>query len=115
MPATAAPGFLASAQGNAQEAPADAADVPTTNIDSGLLYYHESGRVQAIEPDLNLSQQIGEDSILSLGITVDSVTGPTPLGAVPSSLSQSYVRPYKVVPLGTLVTVTTASGGSVVN
>lgn len=112
--ATAATGLLASVQGHAQESPAEAADVPTTNIDAGLLYYHENGRIQAIEPDLDLTQRIGEDSILSLGITVDSVTGPTPLGAVPSSLPQSYVRPYKVIPLGTPVTVTTASGGSVV-
>jgi hypothetical protein len=29
-------------------------------------------------------------------------------------LPQSYVRPYKVIPLGTPVTITTASGGSVV-
>jgi hypothetical protein len=115
MLATAATGLLASLNANAQEATADeTADVPTTNIDGGLLYYHENGRVQAIEPDLNLTQQISEDSLLSLGVTVDSVTGPTPLGAVPSTLPQTYVRPYKVVPLGTAVTVTTASGGSTV-
>ncbi len=114
MLATAATGLLASVQGHAQESSAEAADLPTTNIDAGLLYYHENGRVQAIEPDLSLSQQIGEDSVLSLGFTVDSVTGATPIGAVPSTLPQNYVRPYKVIPLGTPVTITTASGGSVV-
>ncbi len=111
MLATAATGLLAGAHANAQEPPED---VPTTTIDTGLLYYHENGRVRAIEPDLNLTQQINDDSVLSLGFTVDSVTGPTPLGAVPSTLPQSYVRPYKIIPLGTPVTVTTASGGSVV-
>ena len=115
MLATAATGLLASVHANAQDASADAgADVPTTNIDSGLLYYHENGRVQAVEPDLDITQQIDEDSVLSIGLTVDSVTGATPLGAVPSTLPQSYVRPYRVIPLGTPVTVTTASGGSVV-
>ena len=109
--ATAATGLLAGTHAHAQEAPAD---VPTTTLDTGLLYYHENGRVRAIEPDFNLSQQINENSLLSLGFTVDSVTGPTPLGAVPSTLPQSYVRPYKIIPLGTPVTVTTASGGSVV-
>jgi Protein of unknown function (DUF3570) len=113
--AAAATGLLASVQGHAQQPPAGFEDdIPTTHIDAGLLYYHENGRVQAIEPDLDLTQQIGENSVLSLGLTVDSVTGPTPLGAVPSTLAQSYVRPYKVIPLGTPVTVTTASGGSVV-
>jgi Protein of unknown function (DUF3570) len=111
MLATAATGLLAGAHANAQDAPTD---VPTTTIDTGLLYYHENGRVRAIEPDLNLTQQIDENSVLTLGFTVDSVTGPTPLGAVPSTLPQTYVRPYKVIPLGTPVTVTTASGGSVV-
>lgn len=114
MLATAATGLLAGAHAHPQDAPADSADVPTTNVDAALLFYHESGRVQAIEPDLNLSQQIGEDSVLTLGLTADAVSGPTPLGAVPSTLPQTYVRPYKVVPLGTPVTVTTASGGSVV-
>lgn len=112
--AAAAGGLLASVQVNAQDSSTDAADVPTTNVDASLLYYHENGRVQAIEPDLNLSQQIGEDSVLSLGFTLDSVTGATPLGAVPATVPQNYVRPYKVIPLGTPVTTTTASGGSVV-
>ena len=111
MLATAATGLLAGTHANAQEAPPD---VPTTTLDTGILYYHENGRVRAIEPDLNLTQQINENSILTLGFTVDAVTGPTPLGAVPSTLPQTYVRPYKVIPLGTRVTVTTASGGSVV-
>lgn len=107
----AAAGLLSSAPGRAQEAPPD---VPTTGIDSGVLFYHENGRVQAIEPVLDLSQKIGEDSTLSIGVAADALTGPTPLGAVPSTLPQTYVRPYKVVPLGTPVTVTTASGGSTV-
>ena len=110
--AAATAGLLASGQGVSQEA--DSA-LPTTNIDAGVLYYHENnGRVQAIEPQLNLAQKVGEDGTMSLGFTADSLTGATPLGAVPSSLPQTYVRPYKIVPLGTAVTTTTASGGSTV-
>lgn len=107
----AAAGLLASGTGKAQEVPADA---PSTGVDSGVLYYHENGRVQAIEPELNLSQMFGEDSKLSIGVVGDALTGATPLGAVPSTLPQTYIRPYKVIPLGTPVTVTTASGGSTV-
>jgi hypothetical protein len=109
--AAAAAGLLANGQTNAQDAPLDA---PTTIIDSALLVYHEVGRVQAIEPELNLTQKFDDDRALSLGFTADSLTGATPLGAVPSSTAQTYVRPYKVIPLGTPVTVTTASGGSTV-
>ena len=109
--AAAGAGLLASAHAKAQEPPAD---VPTTTVDSALLVYHEVNRVQAIEPEVNVSHKFDEDSTLNFGITADSLTGATPLGAVPSTLPQTYVRPYKVIPLGTPVTVTTASGGSTV-
>src|ERR1019366_10654775 len=71
-------------------------------------------RVQAIEPEVNVSHKFDEDSTFIFGIAADSLTGATPLGAVPSTLPQTYVRPYKVIPLGTPVTVTSASGGSTV-
>jgi Protein of unknown function (DUF3570) len=109
--AAAAAGLLAGGHAKAQEAPVDA---PTTTIDSAVLLYQEVHRVQAIEPEVNLSHKVNEDSTFSFGLTADSLTGATPLGAVPSTLPQSYVRPYKIVPLGTPVTVTTASGGSTV-
>jgi len=110
--AAAAAGLLASGHAAAQDEAG--ADVPTTTVDSALLVYHEVGRVQAIEPEVNVGHKFSEDSTASFGITVDALTGPTPLGAVPSTLPQTYVRPYKVIPLGTPVTITTASGGSTV-
>lgn len=109
--AAAAAGLLASGHARAQEPPAE---VPATTVDSALLVYHEVNRVQAIEPELNVTHKLDEDSTFSFGITADSLTGATPLGAVPSTLAQTYVRPYKIIPLGTPVTVTTASGGSTV-
>ncbi len=109
--AAAATGLLASAAGRAQEAPPD---VPNTNVDTALMFYHENGRVQAVEPDLNVAYKIDDDRTISGGITADAVSGATPLGAVPSTLPQTYVRPYKVIALGTPVTVTSASGGSTV-
>jgi hypothetical protein len=109
--AAAAAGLLASGHAKAQDAPVEQ---PSTTIDSALLFYHEVNRVQAIEPEVNVSHKIDEDSTFIFGIAADSLTGATPLGAVPSTLPQAYVRPYKVIPLGTPVTVTSASGGSTV-
>jgi hypothetical protein len=109
--AAAAAGLLASGHAKAQDAPVE---LPSTTIDSALLFYHEVNRVQAIEPEVNVSHKIDEDSTFIFGIAADSLTGATPLGAVPSTLPQTYVRPYKVIPLGTPVTVTSASGGSTV-
>jgi len=112
--AAATAGLLASGHVKAQET---AAGAPATTIDSGLLIYHETGRVQAIEPVLDVSHIINEDSTVYFGVAVDTLTGATPLGAVPSTLSQTYVRPYKIVPVGstTTTTVTSASGGSTVS
>ena len=110
--AAAAAGLLAGGHARAQETTAGA---PTTTIDSALLTYHEVNRVQAIEPVVNVSQKIDEDGTLYFGVAADSLTGATPLGAVPSTLAQTYVRPYKIVPVGTsTTTVTSASGGSTV-
>ncbi len=109
--AAAAAGLLTGGQARAQE---PAAETPATTVDSALLFYHEVNRVQAVEPVLNVSHRIDEDSTFYLGITADTLTGATPLGAVPSTLPQSYVRPYKQVPVGSTVTVTSASGGSTV-
>ncbi len=105
--ATAAAGLLAHGEARAQEA-------PSTIIDSAVLVYHEVGRVQAIEPEVNVTQKIDEDRTLTAGFTADALTGPTPFGAVPSTLAQTYVRPYKIVPLGTPVSVTTPSGGATI-
>lgn len=109
--ATAAAGLLAGGHATAQEA---ASEPPATTVDAAFLAYHEVGRVQALEPEINASHKFDDDGTLSLGFAADSLTGATPLGAVPSTLTQTYVRPYKVVPLGTPVTVTSASGGSTV-
>jgi len=109
--AAAATALLAG-QSHSQETPID--DTPDTSADAALLYYHENGRVRAVEPDVSLSHKFFDDTTITAGFIADSLTGATPLGAVPSSLPQTYTRPYKVIPLGTPVTVTTASGGATV-
>jgi len=108
--AAAAAGLLAGGHASGQSAQDDT----STNVDSAVLYYKESERVRAIEPELNVSYKIDEDRKVNFGVVADSLTGATPIGAVPSSQPQTYVRPLRVVPLGTPMTVTTASGGSTV-
>ncbi len=105
--ATAAAGLLSHGEATAQE-------TPSTIIDSAVLVYHEVGRVQAIEPEVNVTEKIDDERTLTAGFAADALTGPTPIGAVPSSLAQTYIRPYKIVALGTPVSVTTPSGGATV-
>ena len=64
------------------------------DIDTALLYYGESDdRVQ----DASLSglaiRDFGEDRKLSLGLTVDSLTGASPSGAIASNQPQTFTTP----------------------
>jgi hypothetical protein len=63
-------------------------------LDSALLYYKEnSGRVQAIEPVVSLKKDLGDQRILGGTFTVDSLSGATPNGALPSRRPQTFASP----------------------
>ncbi len=84
---------------------------PFSQLDGGLLFYQEKGgRVRAVEPQASFTAHGSNGQTLSFGLVVDSVTGATPNGAVPSDLPQDFVTPIKVT--GSTTTMTTASGGS---
>ena len=64
------------------------------DIDSAILYYAEDGdRIQAIEPVVAAKKDLGDDEILSLKLVVDSLTGSSATGAVPSTQPQTFIRP----------------------
>lgn len=72
--------------GTAQNAVADTGD---WKLDTGLLYYTEVDGIRAIEPTLLAQRDFGDGDFLKLNFTVDSLTGATPTGAMPSSKSQT--------------------------
>ncbi|WP_198022091.1 DUF3570 domain-containing protein [Algiphilus aromaticivorans] len=61
-------------------------------IDSAVLFYSETDRVQAIEPVIAVRRYFDTDRFLSGKLVFDSLTGASPNGAVPSSLPQTYTR-----------------------
>jgi hypothetical protein len=62
--------------------------------DSALLYYKEDlGRVQAIEPVVSLSRDYGDEHVLGLKLTYDSLSGGSPNGALPSNTAQTFSTP----------------------
>jgi hypothetical protein len=63
------------------------------NVDSALAYYHENGRVQAIEPVVSLSKDFGDGKVFGLNLTFDSLSGSSPNGALPSRQSQTFASP----------------------
>ena len=76
--------------GTAQNAHADPGD---WKFDAGLLYYTEVDGIRTIEPDLLATREFGGGASLKLNFAVDSLTGATPTGAMPSSKSQTVTGP----------------------
>ncbi|MCP4472616.1 MAG: DUF3570 domain-containing protein [Gammaproteobacteria bacterium] len=80
------------------------ADEGEWDVDSAILYYAEDDdRVQAIEPVINATKDLGDEESVSLKLVIDGLTGSSPTGAVPSTEVQTFIRPsgersYKVAP-----------------
>ena len=79
-------------------------------FDSALAYYHESGRVQAIEPVVNIRGAAGDGEILDFNLTYDSLSGASPNGALPSNKPQTFASPSGKSLSTAPHTYTTASG-----
>jgi Protein of unknown function (DUF3570) len=63
------------------------------NLDSALAYYHENGRIQAVEPVVSLSKLFANESVLSLDGVFDTLSGSTPNGALTSNRPQTFTSP----------------------
>jgi hypothetical protein len=63
------------------------------NIDSTLAYYHEDGRIQAVEPIVNANRTFADGAALNLTGTFDSLSGSSPNGALPSRTAQTFTSP----------------------
>ena len=63
-------------------------------LDSALLYYKENaGRVQTIEPMVSLKKDFGDLHVLDATLTIDTLTGATPNGALPAHKAQTFAGP----------------------
>lgn len=61
------------------------ADPGDWTMNSGVLYYSEVDRVQAVEPAVQGRLDYGDEHYLTLKAIVDTLSGATPTGAMPSS------------------------------
>lgn len=63
-------------------------------VDSALLVYSEAdSRVTAIEPIVALKKDLGDEHIFSVKLTLDSLTGASPNGALPANEVQTFTGP----------------------
>ncbi len=77
----------------AQAAQDNAAAQPL-QIDADVLYYKENaGRVQTIEPVVSLKKDFGDQRLLDGTLTLDTLSGATPNGAIPSRKPQTFASP----------------------
>lgn len=60
---------------------------------AALLYKENDGRVQAMEPVINMKKDYGDERVLNLKLVLDSLTGASPNGATPASKAQTFTGP----------------------
>jgi hypothetical protein len=77
----------------ARVAPADSGLLKDWSVDSALAYYHEDGRIQAIEPVVNVAKVFEDGQALNLDVTFDSLSGSSPNGALTSHSAQTFASP----------------------
>jgi hypothetical protein len=77
----------------ARIAPAGSGLLEDWSVDSALAYYHEDGRVQAIEPVVNISKVFADGESLNFNATFDALSGASPNGALPSHSPQTFTGP----------------------
>jgi hypothetical protein len=62
-------------------------------IQSAVAYYHEDGRIQAIEPVVSAARETSDGGKIDLNFTFDSLSGSSPNGASPSRAAQTFASP----------------------
>jgi hypothetical protein len=89
--------LLSTSAARSQEAAADPGLVQRVlhewQLESALAYYHEDGRIQAVEPVISASHDYGDGGNLSLNFTFDALSGSSPNGALPSRAPQTFASP----------------------
>jgi len=63
------------------------------DIETAVMYYSEKDRVSAIEPILSMTKELSDEEFLNLKFTLDSLTGASATGAVPSTQVQTFSTP----------------------
>ena len=74
-------------------APVDSGLLEDWSVDSALAYYHEEGRIQAVEPVVDVAKVFADGQALDFNVTFDALSGASPNGALPSRNPQTFSSP----------------------
>ncbi|MBE9516512.1 MAG: DUF3570 domain-containing protein [Proteobacteria bacterium] len=71
--------------------PANAASADDTwQLDSTILFYSETDRVQTIKPVVSAKKDLGEEETVSIRFLADSLSGASPNGAIATDTAQTF-------------------------
>jgi hypothetical protein len=73
--------------------PSDSGLLEDWSVDSALAYYHEDGRIQAIEPVVDVAKVFADGQALNFNVTFDALSGASPNGALTSRTAQTFASP----------------------
>ena len=80
--------------GSTASSPAIAQEEPDWDFNTSLLYYGEDGdRVQEFSVSAIARRMFVDDRFMTLGLTLDGLTGATPSGAIRQDVPQTFTRP----------------------
>ena len=80
--------------GTGISSPVDAQEEPSWDFNTSLLYYGEDeNRVQDLSLKAIIRRLFTDDRVFSFGLTLDSLTGATPSGAIRQDVAQTFTRP----------------------
>lgn len=80
--------------GTTSLSPVSAQEEPEWEFDTALLYYGENdNRVQDVSLNFLAVRNFVDDRLLTLGLGVDTLTGATPIGAIPFDGPQTFTSP----------------------
>jgi hypothetical protein len=74
-------------------APAGSGLLEDWSVDTALAYYHEDGRIQAVEPVVDLGKVFADGQAVNLNFTFDALSGASPNGALTSRTAQTFASP----------------------
>ena len=75
-------------------APVDAQEEPAWDFNTSLLYYGEDNdRVQDASISMLARRTFYDDRALTMGLTIDALTGATPNGGIKQNTPQTFTRP----------------------
>ncbi|HEY2683142.1 MAG TPA: DUF3570 domain-containing protein [Steroidobacteraceae bacterium] len=63
------------------------------SVNSAVAYYHENGRIQAVEPVVDISKTFANGQVLNANATFDVLSGASPNGALASRSAQTFASP----------------------